>query len=120
MARLDPVEIVEDLSLARLLWLRRNSFIFGREFTNPATWSSRPAVTACQEANLQSERQGVVREPSILQWAKPEVGWVKLNWDAALSLATQIEDGGRRGCAGCSGVCPCCFGYNNSLYDRSC
>lgn len=36
MAKLEVEEVEEALTVARLIWLRRNSFVFGREFTFPS------------------------------------------------------------------------------------
>lgn len=91
--KLGPEEFVEAMTLARLIWLRRNAFIFRDEFVSPGS-----LVLAAKEAletfSLVHKQESIEASPgiSLEVWHKPPVGWMKLNWDAALDIpAKKLE-----------------------------
>jgi hypothetical protein len=87
LLKLEPEEFVEAMTVARLIWLRQNAFIFRNEFASPIS-----IVMAAKE-NLETyslvhRKEERVNSPSIplKVWSKPKVGWIELNWDAALDI----------------------------------
>jgi hypothetical protein len=83
----------EDVELfavvARRLWLRRNDFIHGGNFTHPAhvLIDSEKALTKFQTVNEKSqEGERVMQEVGPTRWQPPVGAMVKLNWDAAVDV----------------------------------
>ncbi|XP_042939386.1 uncharacterized protein LOC122274411 [Carya illinoinensis] len=77
--------------LMRLLWLRRNSFIFEEKFKDPDSVirSARAVIEDFQEARIDESK---IKSPVTIgsgsqRWIKPTQGFIKANWDA--SLGTQ-------------------------------
>jgi hypothetical protein len=91
MAKLDTPVIDEALSAARYVWLRRNGAVFGRDFTDPAkpTGQARDALCNFSEAHSTKYFGSLGPLPSDPKWLKPLPGWVKLNWDAAVSSSSK-------------------------------
>jgi hypothetical protein len=92
MAKLDTNVLLEALSVARCIWLRRNGAVFRQGFSDPKqiVTLGREAVCNFAEANnkaIMGEPDPLVIEP---KWLKPSPGWVKLNWDAAISSSLKI------------------------------
>jgi hypothetical protein len=86
MEKLEESEVLEVLTVMRMIWLRRKSFVFDRVFTSPSR-----VVALAMEA-LENFTQAInlpgsvaqVRDFSLSSWTKPQPDWLKLNWDAAL------------------------------------
>jgi len=85
ITKLDHESLLEALSVARLVWHRRNGLVHGGGITGP-----KQVVTQARTAlHLFSEVQGdaMVYSPAhrivIQMWMKPSPGWV--NWDVAVS-----------------------------------
>lgn len=79
--------MLEALSMARGIWLRRNDLVFSNKFSNPMVVVSQ-ARDMTANFHLVAAQPSLDASPSIrLQslWEKPPVGWLKTNWDAALS-----------------------------------
>jgi hypothetical protein len=74
------------LTVAQLIWLRRNSSIFGGEFSHPLQVSrvALEAVDSFKSANHSSA--GGVQQQVLkgAKWNCPTAGFLKLNWDVAL------------------------------------
>jgi hypothetical protein len=91
-AKLDTNVLLEALSVARRIWLRRNGVVFrwGFSDTKQIVTQGREAVCNFAEANSKA----IMGEPDPLvikpKWLKPSPGWVKLNWDAAISSPSKI------------------------------
>jgi ribonuclease HI len=88
-ARLNGEELLETLILARLIWLRRNSLIFNRSFSDPASIIShaRDIMSTFTEVHLRSPESGLPH--SQARWERPPLGWKKINWDAALEISNR-------------------------------
>jgi len=85
MQRLEPEELVEALIVARMIWSRRNDFIFNRGFTSPV--QIMVAVRSSSEGFPQVTSSDAVphiaRPLQHLGWKNlPEGSW-KINWGAA-------------------------------------
>jgi hypothetical protein len=73
--------------MARFIWLRRNAFVFRNEFASPVS------IVMVTKENLETyslvhRKEELVNSLGIpLEvWSKPKMGWMKLNWDAALDI----------------------------------
>jgi ribonuclease HI len=84
--RLDDDELQMVVTVARLIWLRRNKMVFGGDFMSPR----RILETASTQLENFSKakagrRMGSANHsvPENTKWSKPSPGWIKLNWDAA-------------------------------------
>ncbi|XP_062155219.1 uncharacterized protein LOC133863283 [Alnus glutinosa] len=87
LLKLETEEFVKAMTVARLIWLRQNAFVFRNEFASPMS-----IVLAAKE-NLETyflvhRKEELVNSPSfpLEMWSKPKMGWIKLNWDAALDI----------------------------------
>jgi hypothetical protein len=90
MERLNVDEMHEMATVARLIWLRRNSFVFDGEFTplDVLVRNALDQVAAFNQADLRlNGRETTVPRNIAEAWQCPEVGCVKLNWDAAVDKA---------------------------------
>jgi hypothetical protein len=87
--RLKGEELLETLILARLIWLRQNSFIFNRSFSDPASMIShaRDIMSTFTEIHFRSLESGLPHSQS--RWERPLLGWKKINWDAALEISNK-------------------------------
>jgi len=86
MQKLKGDELKKALTVARLIWLRRNSFVFQREFTPPSqlATSANELFSQFRQATAVDEAPGV--NPKYSRWTKPPIGWLKTNWDAAIDV----------------------------------
>lgn len=87
--RLDPHQMHIVATVARQLWLKRNSFVFNGEFLSPSSLvrQALEQVDACLVVEQRMPATEVVsRPPSAAVWQKPGYGWFKFNWDAALDV----------------------------------
>ncbi|XP_059455066.1 uncharacterized protein LOC132185289 [Corylus avellana] len=89
LERLNAEQMQLVAMVARLIWLRRNSVVFGGDFLDPSSLLRRAQdqVEACIKASQRRTRRGEkLNTPPIVVWQKPPVGCVKLNWDAGLDI----------------------------------
>jgi hypothetical protein len=90
--RLDADEMQKVAVVARLIWLRRNSVMFGGDFMSPnhilETASSQLDNFSKAEAGRRMSNT-VCSTPEVVKWSKPSPGWIKLNWDAAIDSGQQ-------------------------------
>lgn len=82
------VEVV--LCLARSIWLRRNTVVFGGIFSPPAQLVKQ-GIASLEEfhvANLDSVTVvGSSAASELQKWQRPLEGFIKINWDAAIDKA---------------------------------
>jgi hypothetical protein len=79
--------------LARQIWLRRNSIVFGGTLSSPTHMvkSTMDFLTEFHAAQLLPPTASVARTQSVRQlWRRPPEGVVKVNWDAALDKDTKM------------------------------
>jgi hypothetical protein len=72
---------------ARLIWHRRNSLVFDGKFMSPQMLlqTAKDQLESFNAANqhVRPQGQGTRRELHI-PWTKPSLGYIKVNWDAAI------------------------------------
>jgi hypothetical protein len=87
LQRLDVEEMQLMVTVARQIWLRRNSVIFGGDFLAPFALV-RLAKEQVEAYNATEKRIGEMtpcpRQQRECRWEKPPEGTLKLNWDAAV------------------------------------
>jgi len=81
MDKLEGGEFIMALTVARLIWLRRNSQVFGGVFTPPLQLVQQAyvAIDNFQQANHSSASLAAVRDSLHQSWIKPSPGILKLN-----------------------------------------
>jgi hypothetical protein len=86
MERLDPDQMHLIVTVARQIWLRRNSIVFGGDMIAPSDLvrRARDQVEAVVQAAVRTRPTAAVSRP-IAGWLPPPVGHVKVNWDASIS-----------------------------------
>jgi hypothetical protein len=93
LGRLEEPEFGKVACVARQIWLRRNKVVFEGTFTHPNT-VARVAVEQL-EFHLKvlyqnGEGNGLHRNNELEKWRAPSLGFVKLNWDAALDQQKKL------------------------------
>jgi hypothetical protein len=89
MEKLERDELEEALTVARLIWLRRNSFIFNKEFTPPQQVANMAADSLAQ-FKIANVRPDSVECISVYQqWVKPPDDWVKVDYDTSTEVPTK-------------------------------
>ncbi|KAF5479796.1 hypothetical protein F2P56_000588 [Juglans regia] len=84
-------KLEEMVVLFRRVWLRRNEFVFEKKLSCPKYLVKGSLESLFEFKATQSlTKQGVKRNNNnariAMRWERPENGWVKVNWDAALNL----------------------------------
>jgi ribonuclease HI len=90
--RLEDNQMQHWTVIARLLWLRRNKFIFENGFQTPMELSRIAQVQVESFNEAEKGRRGHRSCPisvGVQIWNKPPLGVVKLNWDAAVNVKEQ-------------------------------
>jgi hypothetical protein len=89
--RLSGDDLIEAVTVARLLWLRRNACVFGREVTFPfhVVQSALEVVVSFKLAAIQEHRPYRQAEPGTKKWEHKTIGFLKMNWDATLYPSTK-------------------------------
>ena len=78
--------------VARLIWLRRNSVVFGGDFMSPKLIRE---SASSQIENFNKAEAGrnmgvtVLSVPEVVKLSKPSPRWIKLNWDVAVDSGKQ-------------------------------
>jgi hypothetical protein len=93
MERLDGEDLLLTLTIARHIWLRRNTFVFENIFLPPLPVlnGAKTLIAAFEEAiNLMVVERNLV-DPSQVRWKKPPPGVMKLNWDAILNVEKRLR-----------------------------
>jgi hypothetical protein len=86
--RLDVDELQLMVVVARQIWLRRNSVVFGGVFSTPAeiVRTGQAQIDAFWEAESTKLHRPVSGEIQAVQrWTKPAQGVIKINWDASVA-----------------------------------
>lgn len=85
-SKLEGEDLLLALSLARMIWLRRNELVFSNQFTSPLILMRqvRESVDFFYVANQQKPPEMVAQGNGCSHWTPPLPGWLKANWDAAL------------------------------------
>lgn len=92
LSKLDEAELEFASCLARSIWLRRNSVVFGGPFTPLARLvkSVTDSLMDCHTAGQISESGWVSHNcPHRQTWQKPPNGVIKFNLDAALDVGSK-------------------------------
>jgi hypothetical protein len=78
---LDGEELVEALTVMRLIWLRRTSFMFNREFTTSTQLltKAKELVEFFSRSNTWGAFEREVAVPTPPKWTSCPGCWVKLN-----------------------------------------
>jgi hypothetical protein len=86
MERLDSDQMHMVVIVARQIWLRRNSMVFGGDMVAPSDLvrRAREQVEAVDHAAIKTNLTVVVSRPTP-GWLPPPVGHVNVNWDASIS-----------------------------------
>jgi len=87
MERLDPEEFVGAWTVARMIWMRRNDFVFNGVITPPTQTmeAAKISMEGFKTANDRDEVSTSVEPVQRMGWKKPSEGSWKINWDAAIS-----------------------------------
>ena len=92
VSRCDRAEVELFAFVARCIWLRRNDFIHGGNFTHPTQVliDSEKALIEFQKANARlQEGEPVEKDEAPIRWQPPVRDMVKLNWDASMDTKTK-------------------------------
>jgi len=85
-------ELLEAFMVLRLIWMRRNSYVFQGVFTPPhqIIFMAKEQLAVFSETTFRGTEGVAATVPSLDIWHSPPGGWVKLNWDAALNKHTKL------------------------------
>jgi hypothetical protein len=80
----DEEEMRLFVGLARRIWLRRNESVHGGVFSSPKEilLKTQGAILEFQAAHEKKVTPG--NNEKLIQWVTPPIGWVLVNWDAAI------------------------------------
>ncbi|XP_042987158.1 uncharacterized protein LOC122315356 [Carya illinoinensis] len=80
------LDVPEEFAIvSRLIWLRRNSFIFQGEFKHPSSVVSQASIAMLElEANRNIRENTQQGEQIQVKWSPPPKNMFKMNWDAAV------------------------------------
>lgn len=102
--KLNNEEVLEALTLARMIWLRRNSMVFRWGFSPPLKVISEVQSSLENGAHVSSNLAHSISELEVGNsfLSKPPQGWWKISWDAAIDkearrmgIGAVIRDGNR-------------------------
>jgi len=90
--KLQVVEFVEAMTIARLLWMRRNKWVFEGQISTPShvIQQAQDAMESYAHAHSSSHHAARTSEDECQKWTKPPTGELKCNWDAALIPGQKI------------------------------
>jgi hypothetical protein len=92
LEKLEDNNFIEAVTLARLIWLRRNTLVFEGFFTPPSNLvgQAKNQVAEFAQAIDQSETccAGAVKPTPT--WTPPPPGMLKANWDAAVDCKQKL------------------------------
>jgi hypothetical protein len=88
MGKCEMEELELFATIARQIWLRRNTVIHGGVFTHPSQVASnaRRSLEEFRKANeIGVESEDILLSPQSIIWQPPPRNLIKVNWDAAVS-----------------------------------
>jgi hypothetical protein len=94
MERLSAEELRMMIFVARQIWFRRNDVVFNEEFRPPEKLiqAARTQMEQHDQATAQWKEVdlplGKICNRTHVRWKKPQVGVIKINWDAAIEERT--------------------------------
>ncbi|XP_059454900.1 uncharacterized protein LOC132185097 [Corylus avellana] len=77
---------------ARLIWLRRNEYVFDGEFMDPSALFRRATEQLATSNSADQSRRDNLFKPNVFmeaRWKPPNMGSVKANWDAAVDRGSR-------------------------------
>jgi len=85
--KLMVAEFAEAMSVARLLWMRRNKWVFDGIFSSPSQVLIQTNIEdyVLAYTTVNQDARGIAG--SQPKWTKPLHGELKCNWDAALNAS---------------------------------
>jgi hypothetical protein len=91
LRKLDGEELLLALVVLRLIWLRRNAFVFEREFSPPErlVFDAQRMVREYTSAVSHSDRLLAPPPGQPVSWLAPPPGSVKINWAASVNHAVK-------------------------------
>jgi len=86
LEKLDEEEFAQAMGVAKLIWLRRNSFIFYGPFLSPSFLNKQASASmeGFLQANAPLETEVLVGPCEKSSWIRPPVDFLKCNWDASI------------------------------------
>jgi hypothetical protein len=96
VGRLDLEERVKAWIVARMIWNRRNDFVFNGLFSSPmqVMAAAKASVEGCNLATSSAEAYPKVMQLPQPKWKKPPEGTWKINWDVAVSKESMTMEVG--------------------------
>lgn len=87
LAHCSTDEIKIFVGLARRIWLRRNEVVYGGSLTHPSILlhQTQTAVAEFKQASIPLRTPNVTLDEQPTHWMQPQLGWMKLNWDAGIN-----------------------------------
>lgn len=87
---LETAEVEVVVCLARSIWLRRNTVVFGGYFSSP-TQLVKQGIASLEEFHVAIQDSvtvvGTSGDSELQKWQRPLEGFIKINWDAAIDKA---------------------------------
>jgi hypothetical protein len=89
--KLEIEEFIEVLTIARLIWLRRNEVVFHDGFFAPISLVVKAVqiVEEFNKANSYPPSRPILKENTDMSWQRPPLGMIKVNWDIAIDRECQ-------------------------------
>jgi hypothetical protein len=91
-SRLSEEDVQMVAVASRLLWLRRNAVVHGGDLSSP-TQIVETALSQLENFRKAERGRQMTRHTALtathMTWSKPQEGFIKLNWDAAIDIQQQ-------------------------------
>jgi ribonuclease HI len=86
--RLDMEEMEFAVIVAHKIWLRRNLMVFGGSIPSPSILvkGAKEVLEEFRKSFGEVPNQEIEGPRATSRWSKPDAGFIKLNWDAALDV----------------------------------
>ncbi|XP_062165085.1 uncharacterized protein LOC133871676 [Alnus glutinosa] len=85
--RLEIEEMLEALTMTRMIWHWQNTFVFQGVFRSPTQVMAavHMSLVGFSQAIKKAAKPSNIETVPVPQWSKPPHGYWKINWDAAIS-----------------------------------